>query len=283
LRSDAERSSASQKDETRREPVLNAGRIALRRSIATLLVTAITAAFPTGIALGEPAPDRTTRNVSVFAAASLTAAFRGVATAFEAAHPGMTVTLNFAGSPTLGQQIREGAPADVFAAADEPTMQRLVAAGAVEGTPQVFARSALRLVVAAGNPHRIGGLADVTRPGLVVVLCGETVPCGRYAREAFRKADVTPPPGSRELDVKAVVSKVVLGEADAGVVYATDVRAAGPAVEGIALPAAHDVVARYPIAVLRDAAAPAVARAFVAFVLSDPGIAVLGEHGFLRP
>jgi molybdate transport system substrate-binding protein len=258
--------------------------MALRRYVVTLLLALIeTAALPTGVALAEPSPQPPTRNVSVFAAASLTAAFRAVATAFEAAHPDVTVTLNFAGSPTLVQQIREGAPADVFAAADEPTMHRLGAAGALAGTPQVFARNALRIVVAAGNPHRIGGLADLARPGLVVVLCGETVPCGRYAREAFRKADVTPPPGSRELDVKAVLSKVVLGEADAGVVYATDVGAAGPAVEGVALPAAHDVVARYPIAVLRDAAAPAAARAFVAFVLSDPGTAVLGEHGFLRP
>ncbi len=222
-------------------------------------------------------------SLNVFAAASLTASFRTVATAFEAAHSGTKVVLNFAGSPTLVQQIREGAPADVFASADETNMQKLVDAGAVAGTPTVFAQNVLQIAVAKGNPEHVTGLADLARPGLVVVLCGETVPCGRYALEAFTKAGITPPAGSREPEVKAVVSKVALGEADAGIVYATDVRAAAEHVEGIALPAATSPNARYPIAVLREAAHADTARAFVAFVLSDPGTKILGEYGFLKP
>jgi len=235
---------------------------------------------------GTPAPAAEptgTPSISVFAAASLTTAFRAVAAAFESAHPGTKVDLNFGGSPTLVQQIREGAPADVFASADEANMQKLVDAGAVAGAPRVFAQNLLQIVVVKDNPHHIASLADLTRPGLVVVLCGDTVPAGRYALEAFTKAGVTPPAGSRELDVKAVVSKVALGEADAGVVYVTDVRAARDSVEGVGLPATHNVTARYPIAVLREARDAEPARAFLDFVLSDPGRKILGDYGFLNP
>jgi molybdate transport system substrate-binding protein len=222
-------------------------------------------------------------SVAVFAAASLTASFRAVAAAFEAANPGIKLAFNFAGSPTLVQQIREGAPADVFAAADEANMQKLVDAGAFADTPRIFAENLLQIVVAKGNPQHIAGLADLARPGLTVVLCGETVPCGRYALEAFGKAKVTPPPGSREPDVKAVLSKVALGEADAGIVYVTDVRAASDKVEGVGLPIEQNVSARYPIAALREAPHAEKARAFIAFVLSDPGTKILGEYGFRRP
>jgi molybdate transport system substrate-binding protein len=250
------------------------------------LIAAIALLAALVLGTGSDAADEPTAKVGevdVFAAASLTASFRAVAAAFEAAHPGTKVALDFAGSPTLVQQIREGAPADVFASADEATMQKLVDAGAVAGAPQVFARNRLQIVVAKGNPHRIAGLADLVRPGLVVVLCGETVPCGRYALEAFTEAGVRPPAGSRELDVKAVVSKVTLGEADAGVVYATDVRAASDAAEGVDLASAHDVSIRYPIALLRDAAHTEGARSFIAFVLSEPGTKILGDYGFQRP
>jgi molybdate transport system substrate-binding protein len=233
------------------------------------------------VLVGPACADETSLNV--FAAASLTASFRAIATAFEGAQPGTKVVLNFAGSPTLVQQIREGAPADVFASADEANMQKLVATGAVAGSPSVFAQNVLQIAVAKGNPKRVTGLADLARPGLVVVLCGETVPCGRYALEAFTRAGVVPPAGSREPDVKAVVSKVALGEADAGIVYVTDVRAAADKVEGIAVSAGASLNARYPIAVLHEAAHAESARAFVAFVLSDPGTKILGEYGFLKP
>jgi molybdate transport system substrate-binding protein len=246
--------------------------------LARILALALLVAGPTPARAADAAP----KSVLVFAAASLTAAFKAVGSAFEARHPGTKVELNFAGSPTLVQQIREGAPADVFAAADLTNMQTLVDANAV-GKPEIFARNILQIAVAKGNPEKIAGLADLTRPGLIVVLCGETVPCGRYALEAFRHANLTPPPGSRELDVKAVLSKVALGEADAGIVYATDVRAAQDKVEGVGLPAAHNVTARYPIAIIREAAAPDTARLFMDFVLSDPGRTILGELGFLNP
>jgi molybdate transport system substrate-binding protein len=162
-------------------------------------------------------------------------------------------------------------------------MQKLVDAGAVAGSPQVFARNLLQIAVAKGNPHHIAGLADLATPGLIVVLCGETVPCGRYALEAFTKAGVTPPAGSRETDVKAVLSKVALGEADAGIVYVTDVRAASDKVEGVGLPTTQNPSVRYPIAALREAQHADAAQAFIAFVLSDPGTKILGEYGFLPP
>jgi molybdate transport system substrate-binding protein len=248
------------------------------RALLALLLTGV-ALTATPVRAAEPAAT----SLSVFGAASLTAAFKATAAAFEASHTGTTVALNFAGSPTLVQQIKEGAPADVFASADEANMQKLVEAGLVAGTPQVFARNLLQIVVAKGNPKHIAGLADLTQPGLIVVLCGETVPAGRYALEAFKKAGVTPPAGSRELDVKAVVTKVSLGEADAGVVYVTDVRAASATVEGVGIATDKNVLARYPIAVLRDAKHLEGARSFVDFVLSDPGKKILGDFGFLSP
>lgn len=234
----------------------------------------------TSLAPARAADDGT---LDVFAAASLTTSFRAVATAFEASRPGTKVAFNFAGSATLVQQIREGAPADVFASADEANMQKLIDAAAVAGTPRFFAENLLQIAVAKGNPHHIAGLADLVRPGLTVVLCGETVPCGRYALEAFKNAGVTPPAGSREPDVKAVVTKVALGEADAGIVYVTDVRAAADKIEGVGLAASHNVSARYPIAALREGAHADAARAFIAFVLSDPGRKILGDYGFRAP
>jgi molybdate transport system substrate-binding protein len=221
--------------------------------------------------------------VTVFAAASLTSAFQVAAGAFEKTHPGVKVQLNFAGSSTLVQQIEQGAPADVFASADQVNMQRLVGAGAIAGTPQTFTRNRLQIAVAAGNPKGIAGLADLAKPGLTIALCGPTVPCGRYAVEAFAKAGVTAPAASQELDVKAVLSKVAMGEADAGIVYVTDVRAAGSKVAGVDIPESSNVVARYPIAVVKDAPNAAAAVAFMDYVLSPEGQQVLARFGFSSP
>ncbi len=219
--------------------------------------------------------------VTVFAAASLTAAFETMAGAFEKAHPGAKVELNFAGSPTLVQQIEQGAPADVFASADEANMQKLVESGEVAGAPQLFAQNTLQIAVPAGNPKHITTLADFAKADLTIALCGPTVPAGRYAVEVFAKAGVPVPAASQELDVKAVVSKVMMGEADAGIVYVTDVRAAGRQVEGVAIPEPSNVSARYPIAVLKSAPNPAAAEAFVAFVLSPEAQQLLATFGFL--
>jgi molybdate transport system substrate-binding protein len=199
------------------------------------------------------------------------------------AHPGLEPRTSFAGSQTLVHQVLEGAPVDVVASADERSMQRLVDAGQVAGAPRVFARNRLAIVVPKGNPRRIATLADLARPGLVVALAAPAVPAGRYAREAFAKAGVAVPETSQELDVKAVLSRVALGEADAGVVYVTDVRAAGDTVSGVDIPEPVNVVARYPIAVLADARNRPAAEAFVAFVLGAEGHSILERHGFLAP
>jgi molybdate transport system substrate-binding protein len=251
-------------------------------AVALILAVVTVALILAGPVAAGHAADAAPKTVRVFAAASLTAAFKAVGSAFQAMHPGTKVELNFAGSQTLVQQIREGAPADVFAAADLTNMRTLVDADAI-GKPEIFARNVLQIAVAKGNPKKIAGLADLARPELVVVLCGETVPCGRYALETFQHAGLKPPAGSRELDVRAVLSKVALGEADAGIVYATDVRAAQDKVEGVGLAATHNITARYPIAIVREAAAPDGARLFLEFVLSDPGRTILGEYGFLNP
>lgn len=219
----------------------------------------------------------------VFAAASLTEAMKAIGAEFTRTHPDVDVEFNFAGSPTLVQQIQQGAPADVVALADEANMEKLVGGGEVTAAPRVFARNRLAIIVASGNPKTIADLADLARPGLVVVLCGPTVPAGRYAREAFAKAGVTPPGTSQELDVKAVVTKVMLGEADAGVVYATDVRAAGDKAAGVTIPSGLNVEARYPIAVVKEANAPIEAARFVDVVLSPPGRQVLERFGFTGP
>jgi molybdate transport system substrate-binding protein len=246
---------------------------ATRRRLAAALLA---------LAVAGPVSDASVAALDVAAAASLAAAFSAISDDFVKRHPGTDVRTNFAGSPALVRQVREGAPVDVVALADEASMQRLVTDGLV-AEPVVFARNRLALVVPRGNPRGVRTLADLARPGLVVALCAPAVPAGRYAREAFARAGVAPPPASEELDVKAVVTRVALGEADAGVVYATDVRAAGDAVEGIPLPEAHDVVARYPIAVAAGAADPERAASFVAFVESEEGRAVLARFGFLAP
>jgi molybdate transport system substrate-binding protein len=232
-------------------------------------------------AAGSPAdaPDE----LVVSAAASLTAAFQAVAAEFERAHSGVDVKLNFAGSPALVKQIEEGAPVDVFAAADEANMKRVVEAGKVAGAPRSFAGNRLAILVRKGNPERIASLADLARPGLVVALCAPLVPCGRYAREAFAKAGVAVPASSEELDVKAVVTKVSLGEADAGIVYETDVRAAAGSAQGVDIPEASNVVATYPIAVLAEAPHREAAEAFVAFVTGARGRAILEGFGFAAP
>jgi molybdate transport system substrate-binding protein len=219
--------------------------------------------------------------VTVFAAASLTDAFRTIGKDFEASHPGTKVELNFAGSSTLVRQIVEGAPADVFASADEESMQR--AAGEVAGGTQVFARNRLAIIVPKGNPNRVTGLADLGRDGTTVALAAPAVPAGRYAIEAFGKAGVAVPAGSHEADVKAVVTRVATGEADAGIVYATDVVAGGAHIEAVAVPDAHNVLARYPIAVMKSAKDAAAAQAFVAHVLSASGQRMLAVAGFLAP
>ena len=230
---------------------------------------------------GADAPGRD--GVTVFAAASLTGAFRELAAAFERRHPGRPVTLNLAGSQVLAGQILQGAPADVFASADSVQMRRVARAGLVEGSPRIFAVNELVIAVSAGNPLEIRGPADLARDGVVTVLAAPGVPAGRYARRALDAAGVDPRPASLETDVKQVLAKVALGEADAGVVYRTDVLAAGDRVEAVPLAAGREVAPRYLAAHLRDAPRPDAAGAFVDFLLSPAGREVLAAHGFGAP
>jgi molybdate transport system substrate-binding protein len=228
--------------------------------------------------------DRSPRvDVTVFAAASLRDAFGEIAGALETQRPDLDVESNFAGTSMLVQQVLEGARADVFASADEANMARLATAGALAAPARVFAANGLAIVVPRGNPKRIASLADLTAPGLVLAFAAPAVPAGRYAAEAFRKAGLAMPPASQETDVKAVVGKAALGEIDAGVAYVTDVVAAAGAVESVPIPAASNVVARYPIATLREASNPSGGQAFLEFVLSPAGQAILQRWGFLPP
>lgn len=219
--------------------------------------------------------------IRVFAAASLTIPFAAVARAFEQEHADSKVELNCAGTPQLVLQIREGAAADVFASADQRNMHKVVAAGAVLGSPVEFARNQLTIVVKAGNPRHLRGLADLARSDLKVALCGATVPAGEYARQALQKANVAVQSVSDEPSVKALVSKVLLGEIDAGVVYVTDARVQG--VTAVPIASQHNVVASYPIAVLSVGGNPDGGRQFVAFVRSAVGRAILADNGFSLP
>ncbi len=221
--------------------------------------------------------------ITVFAAASLTEAFTRIGKDFEAANPEATVMFNFAASSALAAQIAQGAPADVFASADDATLNRLIDAGGTSGAPVTFARNTLAVIVGRGNPAHIASINDLTDPELIVVLCGPQVPIGAYSVQVFEKAGITVTPRSLEADVKSVVTKVAAGEADAGIVYATDVRAAGEQAQGVAIPAALNVEASYPMTVTRDAPNAAAANLFVRYVMSDAGRATLVSFGFAGP
>jgi molybdate transport system substrate-binding protein len=250
-----------------------------RRNPAKLVLLCV-AAGCLCIAAATEGPAQT---VDVFAAASLTEPFTAMGAALGTARPNLTVRFNFAASSTLVRQISDGAPADVFAAADEATMQQLADAGEVAGAVRIFATNRLAIAVPPGNPQHIATLADLGRRGLTLALAAPAVPAGKYAAAAFAKAGLPIPSASQEPDVRAVLNKVALGEADAGIVYATDARAAAGRVEAVTIPAADNVVARYPIAVLRHAADPAGAAAFVDIVLSDAGQQRLASYGFAPP
>lgn len=227
----------------------------------------------------EPALEGT---VTVFAAASLTDAFGELATAFVEEHPDVTLSFSFGASSGLREQILAGAPADVFASASASDMDRVVEAGAAVD-PAAFVTNQLLIVVPAGNPEGIAGLADFARDELLLGLCAEEVPCGQLALEALAAADVSPSVDTAEPDVRSLLTKVEAGELDGGIVYETDVLAAGDAVEGVEIPAGQNVTATYPIATLLQAAEPEAAAAFVSFVSSDEGQTILGSHGFGAP
>jgi molybdate transport system substrate-binding protein len=221
--------------------------------------------------------------VTVFAAASLTESFTTIGRDFEAANPGTKVTFNFAGSSALATQINQGAPADVFASASPATMKTVTDAGNADGSPVTFVRNQLVIAVPKGNPKGVTGLADLTKAGVKVALCAEQVPCGAAAKKALDAAGVKLTPVTLEQDVKAALSKVKLGEVDAALVYRTDAKAAVSDVDGIEFPESAGAINDYPIAVLKDAPNRTAARAFLAYVRSDKGEAVLTAAGFQTP
>ena len=238
----------------------------------------------TGLVGGCGADDSSAPNrITVLAASSLTSPFTEIGEAFTAAHPESSVVFDFAASSELATRIEQGAPADVFAAADQTTMTRLVAAGGTSGAPVVFATNSLAIIVVQGNPLGIRALADLADPDLVVLVCAPEVPCGRYAVEALTAAGVTLTPKSYEQSATFVVTKVVAGEADAGIVYVTDVIAAGGSAEGVDIAPAENVLAEYPIALTAEAGDPTSAQAFIDFVLGDEGQSILAAHGFGGP
>lgn len=222
-------------------------------------------------------------DITVLAAASLTAAYTEIGDAFKTEHPDANVVLSFDASSALVTQINEGAPADVFASADEVNMKKLTDVGGNAGEPQIFATNSLQIIVGAGNPKGITGVADLAKPDLLYVTCDPEVPIGKYAAQVLTAANVTLTPVSFEQSVKGIVTKVSAGEADAGIVYRTDVIAAGSAAEGVDIPADINVTATYPVVATKNAPNPVGAQAFVDFVLSDQGQKILANYGFNTP
>ncbi|MGW2618775.1 molybdate ABC transporter substrate-binding protein [Streptomyces sp. NPDC001500] len=229
------------------------------------------------------AADKPSGAVTVFAAASLKESFTTLGERFEKAHPGTKVTFSFGGSDSLAASIAGGAPADVFASASPRTMKIVTDAGDAAGKPADFVRNQLEIATLPGNPDKIASLADLTRSGLKVVLCDRTVPCGAAAQKALDAGKLTLEPVSYEQDVKAALTKVELKEADAAVVYKTDVHAADGKVEGVEFPESAEAVNAYPIVRLKDAGNADAADAFIALVRSAEGQKVLAEAGFLKP
>lgn len=255
----------------------------MRSRVSLLIAAAFLAACGSsgGAASTSSASTSLSGYISVFAAASLTAPFDALGTSFHRANPRVGVNFNYAGTPTLVTQIEQGAPADVFASADTANMDKLAADGFTTGTPEVFAHNQLEIVVAPGNPRSINGLADLAKSGVIYISEGPTVPAGKYALQALTKAGVKVTPKSLETSVTAVISKIELGEADAGIVYTTDVSAAGGKVQGVQIPAADNVIATYPMVAVKGTTNSAVANAFIEYVLSPTGQSTLVSFGFL--
>jgi molybdate transport system substrate-binding protein len=255
----------------------------IRRWRASVAAAVVGASLVVGCGGGRDADEPGQGVVTVFAAASLAASFTEIGAAFEADRPGTSVRLSFAASSDLVTQIAEGAPADVFASADEVNMARLVDGVGTLSEPVVFATNRLVIIVEPGNPLDISGVEDLADSELLFVTASPEVPIGRYTQQVLRDAQVDVTPRSFEDNVRGIVNKVVLGEADAGIVYATDVRAANGEADGIEIPRDLNVTARYPIAIPAEAPDRLAAAAFVDFVLSDAGQAILQSYGFGAP
>lgn len=254
----------------------------MRRVLASVAATILAIAGVTGCA-SSGSDDGGDATLTVFAASSLTLTFEELGSRFEGSHDGVTVRFSFAGSSDLVAQIQQGAPADVFASADTANMDKLVADDLVRGKPVDFASNTLEIAVPPGNPAKVHSLQDLAQPGLNLVVCAPEVPCGAASREVAHDAGLQLEPVSEEQSVTDVLNKVASGEADAGLVYVTDVRAAGDAVEGVEFPESSSVVNTYPIAVVADSHDSALAQEWVALVQSPAGQSILRNAGFGEP
>jgi molybdate transport system substrate-binding protein len=254
-------------------------------AVAALLAACGGSSGPSSAGSGSPSASKSpsvTGTINVFAAASLQEAFTKLGSQFEAAHPGTKVVFNFGPSTGLAEQIGQGAPADVFASASTKTMDQVVSSGDA-ANPTNFVTNTMEIAVPPKNPAHIKKLADLAKKGVKVALCQADVPCGATALKVFDNAKIKVTPVTQEVDVKSTLSKVTLGEVDAGVVYITDVRAAGASVKGIQIPANVNASTTYPIAPITASKNKTTAQAFVAYVLSPDGLAALTAAGFSKP
>jgi len=254
-------------------------------SAATAItVTSLVGAGAAGAAPGRPvAPQQVTGTVTVSAAASLTDVFPVIAAAFMRKYPGTNVKFNFGGSPALVEQINAGAPVDVLATASELTMWKAVNAGRVNA-PFLFAKNGMAIAMPPGNPAGIKRLSDLARPGVLVAVCAVAVPCGATTTDVLKLNSVVVKPVTLELDVRAVLGKVMADEVDAGIVYVTDVKAAGGKVTSVTIPPASNVTTTYPIATVIGAPNVEAARAFVTYVrFTTSAQGILRAYGFARP
>jgi molybdate transport system substrate-binding protein len=254
--------------------------------VATLALAAVTACSGAGGTApvgADGADDRPHGAITVLAASSLTEVFTALGKEFEAVYPGATVTFSFGGSSGLAEQIKAGAPADVFAAASAATMKTVTDGGEASGDPTTFARNQLVIAVRPGNPKQIASLADLARAKLTVVICAPQVPCGAAAGTVLDTAGVRLKPASLEQDVKAALTKVRLGEADAALVYRTDTRAAKDDVDTVEFPESRDAVTDYQVVALNSAPNPAGARAFLRYLDSQVARSALAKAGFQEP
>lgn len=251
------------------------------RLLARLLLAALLlAGCAPGQTVGTTSSAAPARSLTVFAAASLQKTFTVLVKTFEASHPGVTVVINFAGSQTLASQLVEGASADVFASANETQMKVVTDAGLATGQPTIFATNQLMIAVPPDNPAGIASFGDLTRKGLALVVCAPAVPCGAATQKVEQATGVRLDPVSEEQSVTAVLSKVQTGEADAGLVYRTDVIAAGGSVRGITFPESVQAVNRNPIVLLKGAPRAELGRAWIDLVLGAQGQSVLADAGF---
>ena len=252
--------------------------------VLVVTVAVLAALLPTSVSSAHPETQSLSGEIVVSAAASLTEGFTAIGREFRRLHPRARVRFNFGSTTALVTQIQAGAPVAVFASADLSSQDRLLQTGNITSSPRVFARNTMQIAVKPGNPLSITRLTDLAKAS-TVALCGKAVPCGVYAASVLARAGVSIPETSitRGIDAKATLASVSFGDADAAIVYTTDVRAAGKAVQGVSIPRAENVTAVYGISVVRGTSNQQLARAFVEFVMSRDGRSILARQGFLAP